>query len=122
MEAIMWEYTDVVHDHFLNPRNAKALPDANAVGEAGSLACGDALKLYLKIDAHERIMNAGFETFGCASAITASSVLTEMLMDMSVADARKITNKDIATKLSGLPKEKMHCSVMGQEVLGTANK
>ena len=116
----MWEYTDAVYDHFLHPRNAKALPDANAVGEVGSLACGDALKLYLKIDEHECITDAGFETFGCASAIASGSVLTEMLKGMSVADAQKITNKDIAAALGGLPKEKMHCSVMGQEALDAA--
>jgi NifU-like protein len=116
----MWDYTDAVYDHFLNPRNAKSLPDANAVGEVGSLACGDALKLYLKIDENEYITDAGFETFGCASAIASSSVLTQMLKGMSVADARKITNRDIVAKLGGLPMEKMHCSVMGQEALEAA--
>jgi NifU-like protein len=116
----MWKYTDAVYDHFLHPRNAGALPDANAVGEAGGLACGDALKLYLKIDPDERIADARFESFGCASAIASSSVLTEMLKGMPVADAQKITNKDIAAKLGGLPREKMHCSVMGQEALKAA--
>ena len=116
----MWEYTDAVYDHFQKPRNAGALRDANAVGEAGSMTCGDALKLYLKIDTDGRITDASFETFGCASAIASSSVLTEMLKGMSVADAQKITNKDITAKLDGLPKEKMHCSVMGQEALEAA--
>ena len=116
----MWNYTKTVHDHFLHPHNVGPLNGANAVGEVGSLACGDALKLYLKIDGEGIIRDASFETFGCASAIASSSVLTDLVKDMSVEDALKLTNKDIVNALGGLPRQKMHCSVMGQEALEAA--
>ena len=119
-ENIMWNYTNAVHEHFLRPHNAGPMEDANAIGEVGSLACGDALKLYLKINDEGIIEKASFETFGCASAIASSSVLTDMVKGMKAEDALKLTNKEIAEALGGLPKEKMHCSVMGQEALEAA--
>ena len=115
----MWDYTNKVMDHFLDPQNVGEVENADAVGDVGNMTCGDALRLSLKIEDNV-IVDAKFKTFGCASAIASSSALTEIVKGMTIEEAEKITNQDIVKILGDLPEEKMHCSVMGMEALQAA--
>lgn len=118
----MWDYSEKVMEHYRNPKNVGEIENPTVVGEAGSLVCGDMLKLYLKINNDNVVEDAKFQTFGCGSAVASSSILTEMIIGKTVDEIKKITNKDIANELGGLPPQKMHCSVMGQEALEDALK
>jgi nitrogen fixation NifU-like protein len=108
-------------DHFRNPRNVGEIENADGIGEVGNPLCGDMMTIYLKI-ADETIEDIKFQTFGCGSAIAVSSMLTEIAKGKSIADAKKITNKDVAAALEGLPKNKLHCSNLGADALQMAIK
>ncbi len=112
-------YSEKVMDHFMNPRNVGEIESADGVGEVGNPACGDMMRLYLKIE-EGRVRDAKFRTFGCGAAIASSSMLTEMIKGKTVDEARAITNQHVAEALDGLPAVKIHCSVMAEQAVKSA--
>ncbi len=114
-------YTDIVMDHFTNPRNVGEIPDADGVGEVGNAKCGDIMKMYLKIRDNV-IEDVKFETFGCGSAIASSSMATELVKGKTIDEALALTNKQVVDALGGLPAHKLHCSVLAEEAIKSAVK
>lgn len=112
-------YSAKVMDHFMNPRNAGVMEDADGIGEVGSAKCGDIMKIYLKIDG-DIISDVSFETFGCGSAIASSSMATEMIKGQPLSRAMALTNQAVAEALDGLPANKLHCSVLAEQAVKAA--
>ncbi|MDH8677100.1 Fe-S cluster assembly scaffold protein NifU [Fusibacter bizertensis] len=112
-------YTETVMDHFMNPRNVGEIENADGVGEVGNVKCGDIMRIYIKVN-DEKIEDIKFKTFGCGSAIAASSIATELIMGLSIEDALKVTNKQVVDALGGLPAVKIHCSVLAEQALKAA--
>lgn len=113
------EYTEKVMDHYENPRNVGVVENANGVGVVGNPACGDVMKLTVRVE-DNKIVDAKFKTFGCGAAIATSSMVTEMVKGKTVDEALEISNKTVADALGGLPKVKMHCSVLAEDALNAA--
>lgn len=112
-------YTEIVMDHFMNPRNVGEIENADGIGEVGNVKCGDIMRIYIKVE-DEKIIDIKFKTFGCGSAIAASSVATEIIMGLTVEEALKVTNKQVVDALGGLPPVKIHCSVLAEQALKAA--
>ena len=118
-----WFYTDTVKDHFTNPRNAlmedeSSFP-ANGKGQTGNIKCGDQMRMLLQIE-NDIIMDVRWKTYGCASAIASTSMLSEIIKGMNIKDAYNIKPEDLVKKLGGLPDYKIHCSVLGDKALRAA--
>lgn len=114
------EYTDVVMENFTSPKHVGELADANGIGQVGSPACGDIMKIFLKINDNEVIEDASFKTFGCGAAVASSSMATSMIIGKTVDEAMKLKNGDVVEALGGLPDVKLHCSVLAAEAIQAA--
>lgn len=113
-------YSEIVMDHFRNPRNSGRMENPDGVGQVGNPKCGDIMKIYLKINKNEIIEDVKFETFGCGSAIASSSIATEMIKGKSVHEAVELSNKAVVEALGGLPPVKIHCSVLAEQAVKSA--
>ena len=116
------QYSDKVMEHFRNPHNVGEIPDADGIGNVGNAICGDIMRLYLKVDENEVITDAKFKTMGCGAAIATSSMVTDLVKGKTIQEALKVSNHAVAEALGGLPKIKMHCSVLAEEALRSAIK
>ena len=115
------QYSDKVMEHFRNPRNVGEIADADGIVNVGNPVCGDIMRLYIKVDpVNEVITDAKFKTFGCGAAIATSSIVTDLVKGKTLDEALQISNKAVAEALGGLPKVKMHCSVLAEEALRAA--
>ncbi len=114
-------YNDTVLEHFRNPRNAGDIDNPSGVGEVGNAACGDIMRIAIEVE-DDRIVDVKFKTFGCGAAIASSSMATEMVKGKTIDEALQITNKQVVEALGGLPKPKIHCSVLAEEALHLAIK
>ncbi len=112
-------YSEKVMEHFQNPRNVGTIGDADGVGKVGNPVCGDMMAFYIKVK-DNRLADIKFQTFGCGAAIAVSSMVSEMAMGKTLEEAMKITNKNVAEELGGLPKNKLHCSNLGADALHKA--
>lgn len=115
----MKQYSEEVMEHFRNPRHVGEMEDADGVGTAGNPVCGDVMRLFIKVE-DNHITDAKFMTLGCGAAIAVSSMVTDMIIGKSLDEAEEVSNKAVVDALGGLPKVKMHCSVLGEEALGLA--
>lgn len=115
----MVAYSEKVMDHFMHPRNVGEIADADGVGEMGNPVCGDMMTFYIKVD-DGRLSDVKFKTFGCGAAIAVSSMVSEMAIGKTLAEAKQITNRMVANELDGLPANKMHCSNLGADALRVA--
>ena len=113
-------YTELVMDHFSNPRNVGEVEDADGVGQVGNPVCGDVMRMTIKVDDGDHISDIKFKTFGCGAAVATSSMVTEMVMGRTLAEAAEISNRTVAEALGGLPPQKMHCSNLAADAVHLA--